>query len=159
MFEIGITTGSYTNKGKLEVDETKLREKIMQDPEGVMELLFKTSSSSDKDTKKAETGIINRIYDNMVEGMKDVINKAGAGDNASLYRKVQSNIMIEFVVKGSKSLIDEDLLSIAKRIDTENDKLAKVEDRYWKRFTALEKAMQQMNSQSTWLSQQLGGGQ
>lgn len=159
MFEIGITTGSYTNKGKLEVDETKLREKIMQDPEGVMELLFKTSSSSDKDTKKAETGIINRIYDNMVEGMKDVINKAGAGDNASLYRKVQSNIMIEFVVKGSISLIDRDIQSVTKRIDTENDKLAKVEDRYWKRFTALEKAMQQMNSQSTWLSQQLGGGQ
>ncbi|MZQ75881.1 MAG: flagellar filament capping protein FliD [Peptoclostridium sp.] len=159
MFEIGITTGSYTDKGKLEIDETKLREKIMQDPEGVMELLFKTSSSTDEDTKKAETGIINRIYDNMVEGMKDVIDKAGAGDNASLYRKVQSNIMIEFVVKGSKSLIDEDLLSIAKRIDTENDRLSDVEDRYWKRFTALEKAMQQMNSQSSWLSQQLGGGQ
>lgn len=159
MFEIGITTGSYTDKGKLEIDETKLREKIMQDPDGVMELLFKTSSSSDEETKKSETGIINRIYDNMVEGMKDVIDKAGAGDNATLYRKVQSNIMIEFVVKGSKSLIDEDLLSIAKRIDTENDRLSNVEDRYWKRFTALEKAMQQMNSQSTWLSQQLGGGQ
>ncbi|AHM55649.1 flagellar hook-associated protein 2 [Peptoclostridium acidaminophilum DSM 3953] len=159
MFEIGITTGSYTDKGKLEIDETKLREKIMQDPDGVMELLFKTSSSSDEETKKSETGIVNRIYDNMVEGMKDVIDKAGAGDNATLYRKVQSNIMIEFVVKGSKSLIDEDLLSIAKRIDTENDRLSNVEDRYWKRFTALEKAMQQMNSQSTWLSQQLGGGQ
>jgi len=159
MFEIGITTGSYTDKGKLEIDETKLREKIMQDPDGVMELLFKTSSSSDDETKQKESGIINRIYDNMVEGMKDVIDKAGAGDNASLYRKVQSNIMIEFVVKGSKSLIDEDLLSIAKRIDTENDRLSDVEDRYWKRFTALEKAMQQMNSQSTWLSQQLGGGQ
>lgn len=159
MFEIGITTGSYTDKGKLEIDETKLREKIMQDPDGVMELLFKTSSSSDDETKQKESGIINRIYDNMVEGMKDVIDKAGAGDNASLYRKVQSNIMIEFVVKGSKSLIDEDLLSIAKRIDTENDRLSDVEDRYWKRFTALEKAMQQMNSQSSWLSQQLGGGQ
>lgn len=159
MFEIGITTGSYTDKGKLEIDETKLREKIMQDPEGVMELLFKTSNSSDDETKQKESGIINRIYDNMVEGMKDVIDKAGAGDNASLYRKVQSNIMIEFVVKGSKSLIDEDLLSIAKRIDTENDRLSDVEDRYWKRFTALEKAMQQMNSQSSWLSQQLGGGQ
>lgn len=159
MFEIGITTGSYTDKGKLEIDETKLREKIMEDPDGVMELLFKTSSSSDDETKQKESGIINRIYDNMVEGMKDVIDKAGAGDNASLYRKVQSNIMIEFVVKGSKSLIDEDLLSIAKRIDTENDRLSDVEDRYWKRFTALEKAMQQMNSQSSWLSQQLGGGQ
>ena len=157
LYEIGITTGSYQEKGKLKIDETKLREKIMEDPDGVMNLLFKTSSSADDDTKRKETGIINRMFDDMATGMKEIIDKAGAGDNASLYRKVQSSIMIDFVTSGSISMLDKDLLDISKRIDNENRRLSGVEERYWSKFTALEKAMQEMNSQSGWLSQQLGG--
>ncbi|KDR94772.1 flagellar hook-associated protein 2 [Peptoclostridium litorale DSM 5388] len=156
LYEIGITTGSYQEKGKLEIDETKLRTKIMEDPDGVMNLLFKTSTSADDDTKRSETGIINRMFDDMTTGMKEIIDKAGAGDNASLYRKVQSSIMIDFVTAGSKSMLDKDLLDISKRIDNENRRMASVEERYWSKFTALEKAMQEMNSQSGWLSQQLG---
>jgi len=156
LYEIGITTGSYQEKGKLEIDETKLREKLMEDPDGVMDLLFKTSNSSDEVTKRKETGIINRLFDDMTEGIKEIIDKAGAGDNATLYRKVQSSIMIDFVTGGSQSMLDKDLLDIAKIIDRENDRLSDVEDRYWDKFTALEKAMQQLNSQSNWLSQQLG---
>ncbi len=157
LYEIGITTGSYQEKGKLQIDETKLREKLMEDPDGVMDMLFKTSDSTDDDIKRSETGIINRIFDDMAEGMKGMIDKAGAGDNASLYRKVQSSIMIDFVTGGSQSMLDKDLLDIAKRIDNENRRLSSVEDRYWSKFTALEKAMQEMNSQSGWLSQQFGG--
>ena len=157
LYEIGITTGSYQEKGKLQIDESKLREKIMEDPDGVMDLLFKTSDSADDDTKRSETGIINRMFDDMTEGMKEVIDKAGAGDNASLYRKVQSSIMIDFVTAGSKSMLDKDLLDISKRIDNENRRLSSVEERYWSKFTALEKAMQEMNSQSGWLTQQMGG--
>ena len=46
---------------------------------------------------------------------------------------------------------------IDKRIDRENQRLITIEQRYWKQFTAMEQAMSQMNSQSSWLSQQFGG--
>jgi len=51
---------------------------------------------------------------------------------------------------------------LGKRIREMNDRiydmeeyLTTVEDRYWRQFTAMEKAINEMNSQSTWLSQQL----
>ncbi|WP_269078948.1 flagellar filament capping protein FliD [Planococcus halocryophilus] len=47
-------------------------------------------------------------------------------------------------------------------MDTEisrwQDRLTSIEDRYWKQFTAMEKALSKMNSQSTWMQQSLFGG-
>lgn len=177
---IGITTGEYKDKGKLKIDESKLKDAISKDVDSVVNLLFKTSNITEGeinaiDTKvpggieaknakinqrRLETGLINRLYDDIVVGMKDIINKSGTGDNASLYRDVKSNILIDFVTKnGSISLLDKDVTTIEKQISRENDRLTSVENRYWRKFTALEKAMTKMNSQSSWLASQLGGGQ
>ncbi len=87
------------------------------------------------------------------------MDKSGPGSEASLLRSVKSNILIDYVTAGSRSLIDKDVSEIDKRISRETERLASLEERYWKQFTALEKAMSQMNSQSSWLSQQFGGGQ
>ncbi|MCL5030061.1 MAG: flagellar filament capping protein FliD, partial [Bacteroidetes bacterium] len=38
-------------------------------------------------------------------------------------------------------------------------KLNDAQNRYWSQFTAMEKAISQMNSQSSWFSQQLGRAQ
>ncbi len=157
--EIGISTGSYQEKGKLKIDEDELKEAITNDVDGVMDLLFKTpdSTTTDKE-KRAETGLVNRLYDDMIEGMKNIIDKSGTGDNASLYRNVKSTILIDFVTKsGSISLLDKDVVNIEKQISRENSKLSSIEERYWRQFTAMEKAMNQMNSQSSWLASQMGG--
>ena len=42
-------------------------------------------------------------------------------------------------------------------IDTLLDKLDDKEERYYSQFTALENAMTKLNSQSSWISQMLGG--
>ncbi|MEJ8552677.1 flagellar filament capping protein FliD [Tepidibacter sp. Z1-5] len=171
--EIGITTGNYKDKGKLQIDEKELKDAIRKDADGVMDLLFSTSNVTESDInnattldekskleaeRRAETGLINRLYDDMVDGMKNIIDKSGTGDNASLYRNVKSNILIDFVTKkGSISLLHKDVVNIEKQIVRENSRLANVEDRYWKQFTAMEKAMNKMNSQSSWLASQMGG--
>ncbi|CAH2211903.1 flagellar filament capping protein FliD [Tepidibacter aestuarii] len=157
--EIGITTGTYQERGKLKIDEDKLKEAITNDVDGVMDLLFKTPDETKTDKeKRAETGLINRLYDDMIDGMKDIIDKSGTGDNALLYREVKSTILIDFVTKsGSISLLDKDVLNIEKQISRENSRLSSIEDRYWRQFTAMEKAMNQMNSQSSWLMSQMGG--
>lgn len=174
LIQIGISTDSYFNSkgGALVVNESKLKTAIRDNVEGVLELLFKepegdlkykaesSMTSTEIKEKRSQSGLIRRLYDNMVVGMKDVVTKAGAGGNADLYRNVNSSIMIEFVTNCSSiSMLDKDADNLNKRITRMNDSLIRVEDRYWKQFTAMEKALQQMNSQSMWLFQQFGGGQ
>ncbi len=47
-------------------------------------------------------------------------------------------------------------MNIGKRIAMEEINLMKREERYWNQFTAMEKALEQMNQQSVWLTSQLG---
>ena len=177
IYELGITTGSRRDNGKLTIDETKLKDALRNDSEKVLNTLFKTSdtpevtiNSGDNeatrvekqaqiDKRKAESGAFVRIFDGLTSGIKDIVDKSGPGSEASLLRSVKSNILIDYVTAGSRSLIDKDVSEIDKRISRETERLASLEERYWKQFTALEKAMSQMNSQSSWLSQQFGGGQ
>ena len=175
IYEFGITTGNWRDNGKLQIDETKLKDALRNDSEKVLNTLFKTSSTpevtinegdsdADKKAKKlliaqrqAESGAFIRIYDNMTNGIKDIVSKSGPGSESTLLRSIKSNILIDYVTKGSKSLLDSDIGEIDKRIDRENQRLITIEQRYWKQFTAMEQAMSQMNSQSSWLSQQFGG--
>ncbi|MEA1961902.1 MAG: flagellar filament capping protein FliD [Bacillota bacterium] len=132
---IGINTNSYYEKGKLYIDETKLRAAITDNPEGVMALF-----TADGDTD-ATSGIAQRLYDQVDDSIDLVRTKAGSDsqlyDNSTL----------------GKQIIDTD-----DRLDTFLDRLENIEDRYWKQFTAMETALNNMNQQSSWLMQQLGTG-
>lgn len=194
---IGVTTGKWEEKGKLVIDEKKLRNSIIDDVDGVLDLLFKEPTTEEKTTideklkteleeknkikyedfdvdQKAEykrelnkrirsnTGVVNRLFDDITIGMKEIINKSGPGDDKELYRSVKSDILIDFITggngrKGSISILDEDVLDYEKRIKSEEDRLINVEERYWNKFTAMEKALSQMQSQSSWIAQQMGG--
>lgn len=176
LYEFGITTGNYRDNGKLTIDEDKLRKALTDNPDKVIKTLFKSSSieeqkisSTDTDDerkakvevnkyRRQDSGVFTRLYDDMITGMKSIVDKSGPGDDATLLRSVKSNILIDFVTKGSRSILDKDILDIVKSIDRENARLTQVENRYWNKFTALETAMSKMNSQSSWLAQQFGGG-
>jgi flagellar hook-associated protein 2 len=43
------------------------------------------------------------------------------------------------------------------QMDRFEDRLIQVEDRYWRQFTAMEKAIQRSNQQSMFLMNQFGG--
>ncbi|MFA7533789.1 MAG: flagellar filament capping protein FliD [Tissierellaceae bacterium] len=153
--QLGITTEKYARGatgGKLEIDEEKLRNAILEDPEGVMELLFKEEDKDVKDSK----GIFTGVYDNIIDGMKSIIDKSGPGQDADLLRNVKSNILIDFVTKKSSiSDIDREVLNTNKRIDDLNAALLRKENAYYAKFANMEQMLQQMYSQSNWLSQQL----
>lgn len=149
--EIGITTAkagsgsaslNYLENGKLYIDEDKLREAIRENGSAVMELFTKTSDATDSKTKFAESGIAQRLYDQLGEVVDRITDKAGSfgmADNSEYYT----------MGKSMRRLNEE--------IDEWEDRLQRIEDRYWRQFTALEKAMNQMNAQSAWLAQQFGG--
>jgi len=135
LVDIGINTTADYMSAKLEVNETKLREALQNDPEAVMNLFTKSSETD------SEKGIAQRLYNNLNYGMQQLIDKAGSYSEFSLV---------------DNSLIGKQLEDIDTRINSWEDRLTQIEDRYWRQFTAMEKAIQQMNSQSTWLMQQLG---
>lgn len=131
---IGITTSSnYLEGGKLVISESKLKEAINNNPEAV-EALFRGGSDA---TQDSERGIIHRLYDSVNETMDKLKERAG-----------NSNSTLQQFTLGRT------LSSIEDRIDRFEDRMKQVEDRYWRQFTAMEKAIQQANSQSAYLMQQ-----
>ena len=88
-----------------------------------------------------------------------MIVKAGPGNDSGLYRNVSSTMLLDFVVDyGSISMLEDNMDDLTKKINTLETYLAKREERYWRQFTEMEKAINLMNQQSLWLAQQFGGG-
>lgn len=130
--QIGITTGSFTNGGKLFIDEAKLQKALADKPDEVMNLFTK---------KTGDLGIAERVYQGLGDAVKSLGTRAG----------------------NPGSFIDNSTLSKSiKRMENDisnwQDKLSRIENRYWNQFAAMEKAMNQMNSQSMWMQQNMFGG-
>lgn len=134
---IGISSKSFQDKGKLYVDETKLREAIQTDPDAV-EKLFSQLGDSEKGTN----GVINRISDALQEAIKMVTNKAGSTGNSQY----------------DQSVIGKLLSNTQTDISRQVEKLSRKESHYYRQFAAMEQAMSRLNSQSSWLYQQTNGG-
>ncbi len=153
---IGIGTAAYSTDGKLVIEEAKLKKALQDDTSGVVQLLFRSPESGANETEqRRQTGVINRMFNDVIDGMKNIIDKAGTGDNASLYRSVQATILLDFVtVHKNVSTIDQQLDRYDRTLLTLNDRFTSTETRYYRQFTAMEQAIQRANQQSAWLSQQ-----
>lgn len=152
--DIGITTAApnskfsyanYQEKGKLYIDEKKLREAIRENGTKVMDLFTKNPSETTKDKDKAaqETGIAKRLYDSIsgiMTRITDIAGSSGMGDMADNYS------------------MGRQMKTLTKNISDLERRLMNMEERYYKQFTAMEQAMAKANSQSSWLTQQFGGG-
>lgn len=134
---IGISSRSYQDKGKLYVDETKLREAIKADPDAVQKLFSQTG-----DTAKGTNGLLNRLSDDFQQGIKELTAKAGSAGNTYY----------------DQSVIGKLLTSYQKDISQQTERLYKKEDQYYRQFAAMEQAMAKFNEQGSWLAQQMGGG-
>lgn len=141
--EIGITGAppggtAYMEKGKLYIDENKLRAAINQNGDKVVQLFTQFSNNIDPKEKYKESGIAERLYDSLKTTIEKVSKKAGSAGSKSEDSDIEKKL----------SKIDDD-------IDTWEDRLKVIEDRYWKKFTAMEKAISKANSQGSWFAQML----
>jgi flagellar hook-associated protein 2 len=141
--EIGITGApnskyAYLDKGKLYIDEAKLRKAINENGDKVIQLFSQYSSSKSFN----ETGFAQRMYEELDKTMKLVTDRAG-----------NTTIPID------NSVIGKNIERLNDDIKTWEDRLKAIEDRYWKKFSAMEKALAQYNSQSTWFANLMGGQQ
>jgi len=134
LHDLGISAGSYlANKSRmLKIDEAKLRAAIEKDPEAVAKIFLNESET------ESEKGIMVRLYDKIGKGINKLTEKAGSAastfDQSSLGKTIRD--------------IDNYIISMEER-------LLRIEENYWSRFTAMERAISTMNQQSAWLSVQL----
>lgn len=135
--EIGIqTSADYSQKGKLIINEADLRKAIAEQPEQVMNLF----TAKDDSTKDSGHGIAVRIYDISTRFIDSLKTKAGNS------------------LSSSKDFdIGKSLDRINTQINSMNDRLTQMEDRYYKQFSAMESAMSKYNSQSSYFSSISGG--
>ncbi|MCT4785246.1 flagellar filament capping protein FliD [Exiguobacterium aestuarii] len=131
LYQIGLSTGKdFRAGGKIEIDEVKLKEAIETDPESVYKL-FSDSTN----------GLLTKVRDITRDVRTGITREAGADGGVS-----------------NSFSLGRELVTIDKRIDSLNRQLFDKENAYYRRFTAMEKAMNQANSQAGYLQQYLGGG-
>ena len=133
--DIGLsTTKDYLDGGKLEINEGDLRTALTNDPESVQKLLLNNVEGEGR-------GLLNRLEDSLENTIGRIEKHAGKGSYTS-----------EMYTIGRRM---DDLDG---RISAFEDKLTRIEDRYWRQFSAMEQAISRMNNQSAMLMNAFGGG-
>jgi flagellar hook-associated protein 2 len=158
--EIGITTGSYLDKGKLVINEDKLKAAIEANPDGVMNLFSKKSdtnptysrnlSASERKSRYNEEGIAQRLSDIIEDNISTIRDSEG-----------KKGILLQVAgITGDTSEYSNNIYTEISQYDTQivrlKDKLSDKEDKYYEKYAALESAISKMNNQSSWLTSQLG---
>jgi len=140
---IGITTGSWDERGKLYLDEDRLRDALQSNPEAVMELFTKSKDADGKEIADSkQKGLAFQLYDVINQSISRITKQAGSGD--SLY---------------DDSFIGRTVKDIDKNIKVMESRFQQMEDRYYRQFIVMEQAINRMNAQSMWLAQQFFSGQ
>lgn len=147
-------SNAYSNNGKITLDEEKLRTALAERPEDVQKLFTDSLETSTDANGKTVT---NFMSGGCMARMKYVTDKYAATMGATkgiLVEKAGSPksplSMLQNTMLKQMTDIDKMVTSLKRRLSVE-------ETRYNNQFTALEKLVSQMNSQSAYLSQMTGG--
>lgn len=144
--QIGITVKSdYRENGKLELDENKLSDALNNRFDEVVQLFTKpsdtgTDTPENADKRRQELGFAERVYEAVNTQLAKFTKKIGSGSVEAL----------------DDSVLGKQLKELGTRESEWQRKLEDIETRYYKKFTAMEKALQKLNSQGSWLASQLG---
>ena len=130
----GITSAGYNENGKLKIDEEKLQKALTANPQGFQDLF-----TAEKGLSNTLNGFINEaIKTNGPKGTRGYLTEmAGVSSTTS-----DTENSLADKIKASNEMIRK-----------LQDRLEKEETRLWSRFTAMEKAIQQLNNQSSYISQ------
>ncbi|PJI09828.1 MULTISPECIES: flagellar filament capping protein FliD [Clostridium] len=159
---IGLSTSTknYTDYGKITIDVSKLTTALQNNPQEVIDLFTKASTSTGMYTpdlsstqltaRNSEEGIFQRISDIISEYAGTYVDKNGnqgkliqeAGCNSSDY-------------SNNKNAIYKELKDEQDAIATFKTKMSGDKTRYTNKFTALQSALSTLNSQSSYLSSML----
>lgn len=127
---VGITTGSYSEKGKLVLDEEKLKSALESNPDEVVALF------------SGSEGVFKSMMDTSMTALKDLSKIAGTSltsSDASFTFSPNSTMGDQLEGMSSKEA------NMLRRLDM-------LEVQYYKQFTAMETAINKFNSQASSIS-------
>jgi len=130
---IGISTTSWHDQGRLEVNETRLRQVLESAPEAVETLFTRKGSGSAAGLGYRLDAVLNRVIGTI---------KSHAGS-------ITSAVDQSYLGRQLKAMEDD--------IETWESRLVRREEHYYRQFTALESFIASMSAQSSWLAMQFGG--
>ncbi|MBB6632587.1 flagellar filament capping protein FliD [Cohnella thailandensis] len=140
---LGITTGSWSEKGKLHLDEDKLIEALEKNPEQVIGFFTQNTKETDATKSKLVTtpdsGLFNRMYNELQTALNSLAEKAGTSRSSTSTTEVFN----------PSSLIGTQLIDLDRRIDLWEDRLVTIENNYYKQFSSMETAVNKLNSQAS----------
>ena len=134
LFNMGITSAGYSENGKLTIDETKLDTALETQGTAIKELF-----TSEK------TGLSNQL--------NDIIN--GAAKTSGVKGTRGSLVELagyESTLSNTENSITTSITKANKSIKEMKAELKKQETYYWSKFTAMETAIQSLNTQSSMLT-------
>lgn len=129
--EIGIKTSVWLERGKLHIDETKLKNALANNIDKVSRLFLNKSTAEDWKQKYSEAGLVQRINDCMKDYMDNI-----------------KKIVLEQTSKQISDYANKIVYAIAKLDEKENH--------YYAQYAALESAISKLYSQSSYFSSLLG---
>lgn len=134
LYDIGIeASGNWRDNGKLVVNEETLRTAVATNADSIRKLF------TDK-----ERGIAVRLQ----QAVKDTAN-VSSGSPGSMVRYAGTK---DVLVTGNT--LYQEMKRIQENLSNLNSRYKQEKNRYWQQFTAMEKALSGMNTQSSWLTQQ-----
>ena len=152
------TSNDYIEGGKINFDETKFRNALTKDSQGIYELFTKASDSGyenynpnltneQRKAQDADQGIFRRV--NAVLNDYTRVTRSNSG---------KKGIFIEKAGVSGDTTFNENVISRAmkeydKKISRLNDIMTSREERYYRQFTRLETAMAKLQSQSSMFMQ------
>ena len=134
--EIGLSSGSYSDRGKLSIDTTKLSEALENRMDEVQNLFT-----------NSVTGIASKFNTILNKNIQTSIGNPGRLVLVAGIANTSTDV---------KNSLNDRIKSIESTITNLQRMYDSQKERYWKQFSNLETAMSKLNSQSSWLTQQLG---
>mgnify|MGYP000864641491 FL=1 len=158
--EIGIeTSNNYRDNGKLVLKGggSTLKAALAEDPEKIIELFTRTSdiayspnlTAAERAERYAESGLAHRLSDILNDNIRTTRDSSGR-KGVLLERAGIAGDITEF-----DNYYDRQILDVNKSIDRLNEMLTRKEEQLYRQFAAMEKALQQLYSQSDWLITQM----
>lgn len=134
LYDIGIeTSDNWRDNGKLVIDEDALRSAVATNPDAISTLF------TDRDQG------LGLKMQNAIKAAANV----SSGSPGSMVRYAGTKDVL-----ATSNTLYEEMKHISETLSNLNTKYQLEKTRYWKQFTAMEQAISNMNSQSSWLAQQ-----
>lgn len=127
--DIGIGSVSWQDKGVITINEEKLRKALDTDPDKVMKLFAGEPGGK---------GIADKLYESLDTHFKGI---SGVKTSLSVFNDTKLDNDITKEIENARKL---------------QERLDRIQDMHYKKFTAMEKMLSSLNSQSSWLAGQMG---